>query len=269
MPKAILLKNKTTPKDPYLENFVSNGYSADFVPLLDHIHMEKAEIIAFLKTDYFLHKTLAFIITSQRAVEMLNECMSILKHTDPDITQIIYNKPVYTVGPATYRILADAGFVDLRGGDKAGNGCILAQIILNDDIYTGIEDSDKHITFFTGETRRDIIPKCLLSNNFQLYEKIVYKTLPRDDIVTRFKSAIDNIDQSQRSSSWVIFFSPQGTEEIVSYLQRTKDQFNIASIGPTTEKYLLGKNLKPKVVAPKPEPVSLLLSIQKNGLNTR
>lgn len=246
----ILLKNKTTPADPYEEIIQTQGHSPHFIPLLRHTHLDKDKIVEYLTDVDFLGCD-AFIITSQRAVECFNECMGMIK--DNEIASRIFSKLGYTVGPATAEILGQSGFKDVRGGKNAGNGSILADIIMQEML------PNKKVIFFTGEIRKDIIPRKLIKAGFDLKERVLYRTEARNDIVVNFQETCDIV---AKTPSWLVFFSPQGTESIVEYLVNSDNHgFKIASIGPTTEEYLEEKGIKPLVVAPKPDSKSLLESI--------
>lgn len=258
---VLLLKNKTTPRDPYQEVFSSKSITPQFLPLLEHSPVDKEGLREYLISDEFLNQTNTFIVTSQRAVEVFNEC---IQDCGEEISKSIWKKVGYTVGPATSKILMESGFKNIRGGHDAGNGAILSDIIIDDYKENGIDKEAEHpIMFFTGEIRRDIIPKKLLSAGIKFKEKVVYKTASRDDI-------IDNFDQlkhmQQDPHHWIVFFSPQGTEVIIDHILANggSQSFNIASIGPTTKEYLENKGITPKVVAEKPEANSLLEAITQH-----
>lgn len=252
MTSVLFLKNKTVPSDPYEELFTQNGYSTQFIPLLDHVHAELSFITGYLTSKEFLHDTDALIITSQRAVEALSDA---LDHLDPAQREHIVKKQAFTVGPATQHVLTKLGFQKLGGGEHAGNGNILADIILEQ-----LKPHDR-VTFFTGETRRDIIPRKLLSNGYNLKEVVIYRTVDKPHIIERFTDAFTEI--SSHPKQWIVFFSPQGTQEIVDYLKTLNlpSSCQIASIGPTTEEYLLRKGIEPNLVARKPEANSLLSGV--------
>ncbi|CCH44749.1 Uroporphyrinogen-III synthase [Wickerhamomyces ciferrii] len=257
MSTILFLKNKTIPKDPYNELFTQENFDINFIPLLDHKHLELSTIITYLKSHEFLHKTNSLIITSQRAVEVLDLA---LQQIELDIKSKILNKLAYTVGPATELILGNLGFTNIKGGSEAGNGNILSDIIIE------TLSSNEKITFFTGETRRDIIPKKLLSKGYDLKEIIIYKTIEKPEIIERF---IDVVDNKTGLEKWIVFFSPQGTNEIIKFLKKTLDEsededvFKIASIGPTTETYLIENGITPDLVSSKPDANSLLKHIKE------
>ncbi|ODV98380.1 hypothetical protein PACTADRAFT_185118 [Pachysolen tannophilus NRRL Y-2460] len=256
---VLLLKNPTTPVDPYEEQFGNDqDYEPHFIPLLRHTHLNKEELVNYLISDEFLYMTSSLIVTSHRAVEVLIECVGSL--TNHIIKDLIFQKPAYTVGPTTSRFLANAGFIDIRGGSDAGNGSILSDIIIKDDL-----DKNLKICFFTGEIRKDIIPKRLRMENFDLIERIIYKTEPMDDIIERFHKELDKVDQNNGNvNHWIVFYSPQGTENIVKYIGNNFwENLKIASIGPTTEEYLIKNGIVPSAVARKPDALSLFQSIKE------
>ncbi|KAH3673370.1 hypothetical protein WICMUC_003689 [Wickerhamomyces mucosus] len=251
-----LLKNKTVPKDPYFDAFNESRYSTTFIPLLDHTHTNLPETIEFLASLEFLENYNHLIITSQRAVEVLDLAL----HSVPsDTREKIFKKTAYTVGPATSKILYALGFQFIKGGSEAGNGDILSDIII-DDLKNCKNDK---IIFFTGETRRDIIPRKLTSSGYCLTELVIYKTILKPNIAERFTQVYDK----SAENSWIIFFSPQGTSEIIDYLNTLKvKNFKIASIGPTTEKFLLEQGIVPNLVSSKPEATTLLQELHKHSL---
>ncbi|CDO93044.1 unnamed protein product [Kluyveromyces dobzhanskii CBS 2104] len=255
MTKVILLKNKTVPNDPYEQNFISNEFQPVFVPLIKHFHLPE-EALQLFKDEKYLNKLKYIIITSQRTVECLNE--SIMPRLSSHQKEILKQKTIYTVGPATSAFLENSGFQHVKGGVKVGNGSLLADLILNSHEN---EDVD-HFLFLVGEIRRDIIPKKLNGHGYKVNEVVTYSTKYLDDnigtFVANFKSAGDIVEEHEQT--WVVFFSPQGTEKIIEFL-KDNSSYRLASIGPTTEQYLLDKGLTPHVVSEKPEPSSLLNAI--------
>lgn len=253
--KAILLKNETVPLDPYRRDFGNHSLETFFVPLLIHQPINHGQIVQFLTSQEYLENFQAFIITSQRCIESLDIVLSSIE--DKNILRYILNKPAYTVGPATYEVLAKLGFKDIRGGEKAGNGSVLSELIITDTLF---QSENKKILFLTGEIRKDIIPKKLISAGFDLKELVAYRTEVLEDVVERYSSVYNKLSAND-CENWIVFFSPQGTEYITEHLVSRKPKFKIASIGPTTEAYLLEKGIKPDFVAKKPNSASLVQGI--------
>lgn len=254
----LLLKNATVPLDPYEETFKENGFNPVFLPLLNHEHYDRDATIEFLTSEEFLKSIPVFIITSQRAVEMFDDCLSLI--SDETTLNKIFNKVAYTVGPATSEVLQNLGFKDIRGGVNAGNGLKLSELVKQEVTL------DQRIVFFTGVIRKDIIPKALLTANYNLIEKVIYKTELRLDIIDNFNKLWETIQDHIKDSNntqWIMFFSPQGTELIVEHIKSIKlpSNIKIASIGPTTEEYLNNNNITSHVIAEKPHAKSLIKNI--------
>lgn len=284
LPKVFLLKNKTVPLDPYHESFEEAQFDPVFLPLLQHEYVGHVELKDYLESQEFLYEASALIITSQRAIEAVN---AHLPNLDSDALHELLHKPVYTVGPATAKALSEAGYVDIRGGKDAGNGAVLAEIILGDlsrnklpPTTTGEEPS---LIFFTGKTRRDIIPKRLTEAGKNLQERIVYQTSALNDIDVRVKQHLvkslssDHLangycieaelqKQSQASHRhYLVFFSPAEADGVVETLIGMKEKnCYLAAIGPTTKDYLESKGLPPDVVAEKPDAAHLLRGIMNH-----
>ncbi|KAL6941818.1 hypothetical protein ACO0RG_002956 [Hanseniaspora osmophila] len=252
--KIILLKNKTTPFDPYDDLLSKTGFQPTFIPLLKHTHLPD-QCLEILNSKQLLELDF-LIITSQRAVECVQQ--SILNCLSSDDKKLLLSKPVYTVGPATAKFITEVGFEDVRGGLEAGNGSILSDLIIND-----LKDNNNtsNILFLVGEVRRDIIPKKLSPfTNIKLQEVVIYKTECLDDITDRF-----NEHYLPSTKNVVVFFSPQGTEYIIPQLGNlsASETPKIISIGPTTEKYLNSNSIQVDQVCAKPDARSLLACIQR------
>ncbi|SCV05875.1 LANO_0H17106g1_1 [Lachancea nothofagi CBS 11611] len=250
--RVLLLKNKTVPIDPYESNFEQNDFEPVFIPMIQHMHLP-LECLHLLQNDAYMTQLKHIVISSQRTVECLNE--SVVPNLSVSQQDALLQKTVYTVGPATASFLQRCGFKDVRGGIDAGNGSILADVIISDlknDATTDFS-SMPTLLLLVGETRRDIIPKKLASAGLKSQEVVTYKTEILDNNLQRFVSLFN-------SQCWVVFFSSQGTDEIIDYLKDKNAQ--VASIGPTTDEFLLSRGIRSHVVSAKPEPVSLIQSLK-------
>ncbi|GMM30153.1 uroporphyrinogen-III synthase [Martiniozyma asiatica (nom. inval.)] len=259
MAPIVLLKNETVPEDTYRTAFTNETDSLHFIPLLNHTPINHAVIIDFLNSPEFKSYK-AIIITSQRCIESLGLILETMKKLDNQKVQEITNMPAYTVGPATYKALADLGFSDIRGGDKAGNGNILADLMISDPLFNFQTADERKVLFLTGKIRKDIIPRKLIYAGFGFKELVAYKTESRDDILQIFDDVCTKLNNV--NEKWLIFFSPQGTENIVEHVKHNCGSWKIAVIGPTTEQYLLENNITPHLVAKKPTAASLKEAIE-------
>jgi uroporphyrinogen-III synthase len=83
MPRAILLKTRNTPEDPYDIAFRSKTpFTPVFIPVLQHTKVNAPELRNILQNDPQNHYT-ALIMTSHRAVEALDDAMSSLTGKTP------------------------------------------------------------------------------------------------------------------------------------------------------------------------------------------
>lgn len=308
LPKVFLLKNRTVPRDDYHDRFSRASYDPIFLPLLQHEYVDHSELKVYMESTDFLTGTSAVIITSQRAIEAVN---SHLHELNAEAREIVLSKPVYTVGPATAKALTEAGYRDIRGGQMAGNGKILAEIILKEleeeeekeeekvknsgvveveeEVMLQTPTTKPALVFFTGKTRRDIIPKRLIQAGVRLQERVVYQTFALDDIDVRVKQHLvktlssENLANSLNEPSgspipprpsppppspykhYLVFFSPAEADGVVETLLGMKDRnCYLAAIGPTTEDYLIKNGLTPDVVAEKPDALHLRIGIMNH-----
>ncbi|KOG96758.1 uroporphyrinogen-III synthase HEM4 [Saccharomyces eubayanus] len=262
--RVILLKNKTVPIDKYESECKCKAFEPVFIPLIKHTHVIEDFKGVLDSIPNYLETINYIIITSQRTVESLNE--SIIPTLTSQQKSTLFSKTVYTVGPATADFIKRSGFLDIRGGKDAGNGSVLADMIINDLTTDTVAQPPNELLFLVGEIRRDIIPKKLFGKGIKVREVVTYKTEDLDDNFVRFKNVVKSDDEDERSLNWVVVFSPQGTKEITQYLSvkghLSNARIRIASIGPTTKKYLDDNNIASDVVSPKPDPKSLLDAIE-------
>lgn len=254
--QIIFLKNKTIPVDNY-ETFSEheNYDSIQFVPLLNHIYHAQ-ETLTLLKNSEYLSNLDYVIVTSQRTVECLYEC--VIPYLSEGEREMLFNKVVFTVGPATGEFLRRVGFHNVVG-DDTGNGDLLSDLITRELAgYSG------EMLFLVGVIRRDIIKKKLNAANIRVREVETYETSVLENNVDRL---LEVVEDDEETDCWVVVFSPQGTNEILHYLkcQESSESIQIACIGPTTEKFLLRNGIRPAVVSPKPDPISLLMAIKQTS----
>ncbi|CAL9737360.1 uroporphyrinogen-III synthase [Monosporozyma servazzii] len=245
--QIIFLKNKTIPIDKY--ECLSRNYHFDkikFIPLIKHSNHSN-EILKLFQDNKYLHTLKHIIVTSQRTVECLY--LEVLPNLTLKERELLFNKRVYTVGPATGEFLRHCGFRDVIG-DDTGNGANLSDMIID---TLPLEEAGE-ILFLVGMIRTDIIKNKLIDAGYQVNEIIAYETEPLKGNLQKLQHEIDtNIE------NWVVVFSPQGIDGIIEYLKEHKSlSIKIASIGPTTETFLWKNGIRPHVSSPKPTPESLL-----------
>lgn len=235
-----LLKNENKPYDNYrVSEEKPQHYQVKFKPLIKHtLYVDKTvNLLRHISYDLL-------IITSQRSVECIQESV---KQLSPEERNKLLLTPVYTVGEATAAYLDQIGFVTVEGRDT-GNGNVLC------DYMIPKLNAQTSILYLTGEIRKDTIPKRLSGHNFT--ETPIY------DTTTLLANACD-LATDVMGFHWIVFFSPQGTEKIVEWLQHNKDVYKIGVIGPTTNEYLLKHNIHSHVVCEKPNATSLYRQIKQ------
>lgn len=250
---VILLKTKSVPSDPYEAAFLERGYEPYFVPVLDHA-MVNLDILR--QKLHKAHDTYSgIILTSQRSVEAFG---SILADLETEKKDLLLEMPIYTVGPATCKAIQDLGFKNVLGSDS-GNGEALATYI----IERRRAEESRPLFFAVGDKRRDIISRRMATHNLALEELVVYETVTASTFSTDFEKTV----AEAKSIDWLVFFSPAGADVALEYIQKNNETTKIATIGPTTEEYLVKQwQVKPAVVSPRPDAESLTTALL--GLNT-
>lgn len=242
---VILLKTKSVPKDPYEEYFTEQGISPIFVPVLDHAMVNPDLLLAACQG---ISKYSGLIVTSQRSVEAIGTALT--QMTD---TNTILSMPIYTVGPATCKAIRNLGFTNVLGSES-GNGDALATYIMNRRDPNDV----RPLFFVVGDKRRDIITKRMQTSSIALEELIVYETVTASSFPDDFAAATRDV-----KIDWIVFFSPAGADVALEYLKMHANTTKIATIGPTTEEYLIKQwSVTPTIVAGKPEPESLCKALR-------
>ena len=312
-----LLKTKSVPGDGYEEQFAAakDGvrFEPIFVPVLEHKFKDKGVRVMrnLIRHDRFgTHEGAKYgglIFTSQRAVEAfsksvaeaveaghgakdaidqsLGQEMSDCPFADDGTLPHIQQVPVYTVGPATTRALrAIQQLPSLQTfGAETGNGEALAHFIL-DHYVDWHRDSNERppLLFVVGEQRRDIIPETLMNpklgmdRRIQVDEVTVYETGVMESFEQDFAALLRKT--GNRSSRWVVVFSPTGCEAMLRSLNmlnpstgkvradvsRSTRNTYIATIGPTTRDHLRKQfDFDPDVCAETPSPEGVGAGIRK------
>ena len=167
------------------------------------------------------------IFTSQNAAQ------SVLQHPNGSA---LNSKNVYCVGLKTKILLSESGFNVVA---YTGYASDLAEIITL--IY-----SNESYTFFSGNLRKETLPKALSEANVKYNEIQVYETT-----LTPQKISSPNPSKGgEKNFDGILFFSPSGVE---SYLKDNKIKNEICfCIGNTTAEALEKNKVKNIVIANQP-----------------
>lgn len=315
-PIPILLLKSPSPNpttDPYTTHLTTpsshtHTYTPHFVPVLSHsllpddliklilAHLDSKAADGGSKPFQYG----ALIFTSQRAVAAFASALKAppIQRLKDRLSQLEVR--FYTVGPATASSLRP--IVDdllprcgKYAGESAGNGEALARLMLGMDSGEGegegkydvrAEDGKgkKPVLFLTGEKRRDVIPRMLMSPNLpdderlQVDEMVVYKTRELEEFEFHFTQVLNHTkpDGQGQGVRWVVVFSPtagKGMLKALGWLDEGsktarkdlgKTKAFVACIGPTTREYLEKEfGFVADVVAEKPSPQSIKDGIER------
>ncbi|KJY02342.1 uroporphyrinogen-iii synthase like protein [Zymoseptoria brevis] len=298
-----LLKTISSPNDAYEEHFTTlqNGhFKPVFVPVLDHMFRDDAlrklrlaaERYAFAGGSPATARQKAcnnpakryggMIFTSQRAVDAF---ASVVAKLNPARKQTLFDKdmPIYVVGPATAKGVKALDLPCPIIGEQTGNGDALAQFILGwhktlSKEVTYLDGRKLPLLFLVGEQRRDIIPKTLQSEEpapserIPVTEVVVYETGEMTSFEEDFTLLLREAKAAKVKEQWIVVFSPQGCEAMLSalgWLDEKTGKYSagrreivsgpmttrIATIGPTTRDFLVEQfDFEPDVCAEKPSP---------------
>ncbi|KAI0098865.1 uroporphyrinogen-III synthase [Nemania sp. FL0031] len=281
---VLLLKTKSSPTDAYEDLFSTphEGFHFEptFVPVLQHCFAEDGlkslrELLQEKRINNSLDSAYGgLIFTSQRAVEAFAKLVEEGQDNNESWPHL-QDVPIYSVGPATTRALkAIPQSPPLRiYGEHTGNGEALAQYILEHyGEYYRDRPTKPPLLFLVGEQRRDIIPKTLMDpalpaeTRIEVTETVVYGTGVMESFPRDFAEILSST--RDRSTRWVIVFSPTGCDSMLEGLGFILDEqtskatrrpgertTRIATIGPTTRDYLMKTfEFEPDVCATKPSP---------------
>lgn len=163
-------------------------------------------------------------------------------------------------------------------GDHTGNGDSLAKFIL-EHYTTWYEDraTKPALLFLVGETRRDIIPKTLMSaeladdRRIRVDEIVVYGTGVMESFASNLASQLAS--SGNAGPIWAVVFSPTGCDSLLRTMGVLDDNGKfkgfpenrlifVATIGPTTRDHLRNTfGFEPDVCAEKPSPIGVLSGI--------
>lgn len=245
---VVLLKTKSVPNDPYEQAVLDCGYQPYFVPVLDHAMINLDKLSRSCSTAVEQYSGL--IVTSQRSVEAIGQ---VLPQLGDEQRSSLFGMPIYTVGPATHKAIESLGFHHVLGSES-GNGDSLASYILDRRPSNEL----KPLFFPVGDKRRDIISRRMSEAGTPLEEMIVYETVTAATFENEFARTV----KEAGPVDWMVFFSPAGADVALDYIKRSNNATRLATIGPTTEDYLVTQwNIKPSVVSPKPDAESLVRAL--------
>ncbi|KAM3426885.1 hypothetical protein NHJ13734_009211 [Beauveria thailandica] len=295
---VLLLKTRSTPGDSYYDHLAAaqlphgRRLAPIFVPVMRHRFDDAG--LATLR-DLLLARQISscpgasyggLIFTSQRAVEAFAHVVRAEKPRQAPAWPHLDDVPVYSVGPATTRLLRAVPAPLQVSGEYTGNGEALAQHVL---AHHGARYRDwptkPPLLFLVGEQRRDIIPRTLMDpalpadRRIEVTEEVMYGTGVMESFAADFGAELRATAAGTRHAPeglperWVVVFSPTGCDSMLRALgmlddagwavpSRRDGKTFIATIGPTTRDFLVDTfGVYPDVCAAKPSPEGVLEGI--------
>ncbi|KAI9206571.1 tetrapyrrole biosynthesis, uroporphyrinogen III synthase [Polychytrium aggregatum] len=245
--------------DPYQAECERRGFSARFLPVIEHISCNVDLLLDYLDGRYGSPADCGgLIVTSQRAVETLD--VALRKHVAqyPESSTLAWRSvPVYVVGESTKQAVEGLNEGLVTRGSHCGTAQALAELILQDLTATG--QPNTWMLFLAGDKRRNVIPDAVAASNAKLHEICVYKTQANSRLEHDLLQALEKHERPD----WVVFFSPSGVDMTLPTFQQQSwwGKTAIGSIGPTTTAKLMAEGLSVAAEAARPNPLSLLDAI--------
>ena len=261
----VLLKersNNDEETDLYWETFTKAGYKVEFVPILQHHLLNRAELTHELQSIRQCPYS-GVVTTSQRAVEAFAGALADL---EPSVKTIWQNDLYYfVVGTATGRALQQSARVSsacIMGAETSGSGERLSDFIVN---YTKKHPDalSSPLLYLVGDKTRETISTKLQQHSIAVKEVQVYATAVRGDVPATLQAALECLPDT--SPIWIACFSPSGVRAAGPLLkehQLSRNQrFRCAAIGPTTQEALINNGFTVDAMADQPDPRALLDAI--------
>ncbi|KAG8817687.1 hypothetical protein FRC17_011130 [Serendipita sp. 399] len=151
-----------------------------------------------------------------------------------------------------------------------------------DNEFHNTRDPKLPLLYLTGDKNRETIPKRLSEVALECHKMQVYETSPAPDLSEKLKEVstaviVNTNEGGDTIPPWLVLFSPSTAEAVIGVLSESVVQFSetkqvgnessilssfqIASIGPTTRKYLADNSHRVAASAPKPDAESLAQAI--------
>ncbi|GFO50379.1 uroporphyrinogen-iii synthase [Plakobranchus ocellatus] len=219
------------------------------LPVLSFRFVNQEELKSSLNA---IHLFSAIIFTSVRAVEAVAH---ILKEVNVGVKN--WNIQSFAVGQTTLEAARKFGFKPK--GESSGNAQALGEFILEQVS----SDDDRPFLYPCSNLHQDKLKKVLNCNGKVLKEVIAYETCPNEQLKDTLELAI----QHQGTPDYVVFFSPSSFQFAQNFIYDSLIPLNkvkIVAIGPTTEKAICDQGYTIFATAEKPDPQSLLKSLERN-----
>ncbi|KAF9264121.1 tetrapyrrole biosynthesis, uroporphyrinogen III synthase [Marasmius fiardii PR-910] len=270
---VILLRAPSEVNDKYDTAFSTSGYTALSVPVLETVLVNIVGLTNIVQNGAEYD---GVIVTSARACEAWRDVVDNLGSLSTTTGDDWNSKPFYVVGKATKTALSEiytrhpespfAPTPSLIKGEDCGNADQLGHFIVDD-----VKSRPVKLLYLTGDKNRDTLPNILRDGDVGFQALQVYETRGSTKFPTDLK---DNLDPCA-TRWWIVFFAPSAAQFVLPFIEEyfelpgktsaarsSKPLVKVASIGPTTDKYLRETlNLHVAAMASKPTPEDLVSAI--------
>ena len=228
-----------------------------FVPVFEFEYITN-QLSMIINNEILLSSYSGIVMTSPRSVYALQ---ATLKENNINPLNYRLSIPIFTFGAKTPKLMNKL-FPNLKCivFEKANDSNSMSLLLINHLKQNNNNDDIPSLLILFGQKHRTELTTNLNKNNINFKEIIVYKTIDLNEL-----KYIKDIDYINNHCFW-IFFSPNGIDIVMRYLQRNNDKLNInemkkeikcGSLGQTTANKLREINWNPSFIAKKPNANSL------------
>ncbi|KAG8855479.1 hypothetical protein FRB91_002086 [Serendipita sp. 411] len=286
---------------PYHDALKSKGFDPHFVQVLDTGFVNERELQSVIEAGPKGKWSGVIVTSSRAAGAWISAAKAIPVDTESSFSQdggdVWEDIPFYVVGKATEEALMACpppySPRQILGGNS-GSGDTLADFIVSSYVpkvgenlggstSSSNDSQGLHLPllYLVGDKNRDTIPKKLSQAILRCHKLQVYETSPVADLSNRLKDVTSTINETtsgeETTRPWLVLFSPSTAEAVFGALSECQpstseheemndtsniySSFHLASIGPTTHKYLCDNSHLVATSAPKPDAESLAQAI--------
>lgn len=258
--KSVVLLLKSKNQDDFYEQLLhEHGYEPVFVPVLSFKFTNKHELMQRLENP---DKHCGLVFTSQRAVDAVYHCITDIELEEKwriSLQEKWLRLPVFVTGKATANRVTEKLQLDNIYGEDSGSAESLASTILEKTPPSSIQA----LLFPCANIKKETLPKKLEQEGYCLSCVTAYCTQADPNLTETLKEQFCN--GNFRQPRCIVFFSPSGVTfayEALKEIFPTFHEIRFIAIGQSTSQGLKDHGLVVSGVADKPNPPSLLKTIE-------
>ncbi|KAG7087405.1 hypothetical protein E1B28_013375 [Marasmius oreades] len=276
---VILLRAPSETNDIYETTLSASGYTVFSVPVLETVLTNVNDLTGIIQHGPAYD---GVIMTSARACEAWRDAVDGLESQHTPSNYDWNSRPFYVVGKGTKSALCEihtrhpnSPFAPnplMIKGEDCGNADQLGRFIVED-----LKSTPTKLLYLTGDKNRDTLPNILRDSHVDFQALQVYETRGSVRFPIDWKATLEMASKGDPCTLrwWIIFFAPSAAQFVLPFIEEyfelstkastgnsSKPVAKIASIGPTTGKYLHETLcLHVAATASKPTPEDLVSAI--------